>query len=175
MQNGSAVVGRGAAHHLRADHEQAGIIAGHFQHDMASVEDGVVGAADGDQVVLSRHGGQRRAAGAPANPVEIEVQFVKLMQGCLQRSGDHLKRAGHARRAGNEQHKFVRRHTRVGCERPTDIIGRKFRRLEQADHGVCPLPHADLVIESFTADCRSDRPAGHREVARRAHLPARIL
>jgi hypothetical protein len=54
----------------------------------------------------------------------------------LQRPGDHLQRAGGARRAGNEQHEFVRGHARIGRQRQADIVGRKLRCLKQADGSI---------------------------------------
>jgi len=117
----------------------------------------------------------RRAAGSSADPAQVEVQVVKLMQRGLQRTRDHLQRACGARRAGHEQHELVGGHTRIGCQRQADIVGRKLRCLEQADGNIRSLPHADLVEEILAADRRADRTAGHREVAWRAHLPACIL
>ena len=173
-QKGLAKSGRAATHRPRADLREAVVVAGHLQPHAAAVEDGVVRAADGHEVV-GRHRRQRRRAGAAADPAQVEAAVVQFMKRRFERAGHHLKRARPARGAGHEQDEPLGGHSRSRCEVVADLGRWQRARLEKADRHGRRLPQTDRVKEFFPADRCPDRPAGHGEVAAARNLPAGVL
>ena len=104
IHEGSPVVGRCLAHRLGANRQQACVVTGHLKHDMATVEDGIVGAADRHEI-FAGHWGQRGAALSASDAAQIKSQIMELMKRRLQRAGDHLERAGARPRGGMKFHK----------------------------------------------------------------------
>src|SRR5262245_7266501 len=170
----STVVGGGARRYLGTYLVNDLVIRPHPQHHSSTKQDRVVGPADGLALVT----GDRRARGHPVaghDLVQVEFEFVQLVQGRLQAPRHDLNGAGHARRRGHKQGELFRRTGETANDVSNDFVGRVLSGLEYTDGAGRLLAARNVIEERFPSRGGPHRPGAHGEEFSHLDLPAGVL
>src|ERR1700733_7685648 len=97
-----AIVARRRRGNLRAELDQAWVVAGNRQNDASAIEDSVVGAPDGREIV-GRNRRYRGNAVGRDDARQIELELRQLVKGGLDRPGHDLDAASQASRRRDQQ------------------------------------------------------------------------
>lgn len=175
---GLAVLGRGRGREPGRQGFGRIVRPGHEELHLAAEQDRVVGPAHGGEEV--RRG---RRQGGPADPVadplQGEVQRMRLVQRHLEDAGDDLHRAGEVEVGVRTRPRALGGQAAIGGDAFDQCLGRRLAGLED-EHGRGALVAiAELAEERLLGGPGPPRPGGEREIAPPlglvGHAPAGIL
>src|SRR2546430_1094959 len=151
------------------------IVGAHRVARLAAVQDAVVGAADGPDVVL-RDGRERRRADAAQYLRHVEAQRVHLVQPGLEDAGGDLHAAGEARGGGHHEGQLRRREPRLLPDPGGHLVRGRGPGLEHQHAALRPFRIAEFGEQLFLDPrMRTQRPGPHREVLSHLDRPPGVL